>query len=144
LNAYPDSSFLVSLYVNQTHSQSVRAHMATMKEPLRVGSLLRYETCNAIRRLAFRKLMPEQTAIAALAAFDADIDNGIVIIPTIPWEQVHAEAERLSNTHTPRQGNRSFDILHVATALVLGAKVFLSFDARQRALATAEGLKVKP
>jgi hypothetical protein len=34
--------------------------------------------------------------------------------------------------------------LHVALALESGAKIFLSFDARQRKLAKAAGLKVKP
>jgi predicted nucleic acid-binding protein len=36
------------------------------------------------------------------------------------------------------------DTLHVATALHLGAKEFLTFDARQSKLAAAEGLKVVP
>ncbi len=38
-------------------------------------------------------------------------------------------------------GHHAFDVLHVATALHLGAKVFLTFDANQK-LAEAEGLKV--
>jgi predicted nucleic acid-binding protein len=53
-------------------------------------------------------------------------------------------AEELSNRHTIAGGHRSFDILHVATALHLGAREFLTFDTNQRKLATAEKLKVKP
>jgi predicted nucleic acid-binding protein len=34
------------------------------------------------------------------------------------------------------------DILHVATSLHLGAEEFLTFDANQKRLARAEGLKV--
>jgi predicted nucleic acid-binding protein len=34
------------------------------------------------------------------------------------------------------------DILHVATAIELGAKEFLTFDANQKKLAEAEGLLV--
>jgi predicted nucleic acid-binding protein len=41
-------------------------------------------------------------------------------------------------------GHRSLDVLHVATALHLGAREFLTFDANQRKLALAENLKVKP
>jgi hypothetical protein len=36
------------------------------------------------------------------------------------------------------------DILHVATALSMGAREFLSFNGNQPALASAEGLTVKP
>jgi predicted nucleic acid-binding protein len=36
------------------------------------------------------------------------------------------------------------DILHVATALHLGAKTILTFDVRQKTLAESVGLKVGP
>jgi predicted nucleic acid-binding protein len=142
--AYPDSSFIVSLYIIQTHSPSVHAYMATMREPLQVTSLLRYEFCNAIRRLVFQKLVSEQIGASALAAFDLDVDNGVLVVSPVPWEKVIAEAERLSSSYTPKRGHRSFDVIHLATALTLGVKEFLSFDSRQRELAKAEGLKVKP
>jgi predicted nucleic acid-binding protein len=144
LNAYPDASFLVALYVRQRNADAANAHVATMQEPLHVGSLLRFEVCNAIRAAAFRGEMPGGAATAALAAFDADVDAGVVVIPPVEWEAVHAEAERLSNAHTPRHGYRALDVLHVATALTAGAKTFLSFDKNLRQLAAAEGLKVKP
>ena len=54
------------------------------------------------------------------------------------------EAKWLSSQHTISGGYRSFDILHVAAALELGAKEFLTFDARQTALAEAENFAVKP
>ena len=144
MNAYPDASFLFSLYISQAHSLAVRTHLTTMTEPLPVGSLLRFEVCNSIRREAFQGKITSGAAVAALAAFDADVDAGRVVIPLVDWELVHTAAERLSNQHGLQRGNRAFDILHVATALTLGAKVFLTFDGKQAVLARAEGLKVKP
>ena len=144
MNAYPDASFLVSLYIRRTHSPAAIEQVARMTEPLPVGSLLRFETCNAIRREAYQKKITPGAAVAALAAFDADVEAGRVVIPPVEWEQVHADAERLSNQHGLRHGYRAFDVLHVATALTLGAKVLLTFDGDQAALAKAEGLKVKP
>jgi len=52
------------------------------------------------------------------------------------------EAEALAAAHTETLGVRSFDLLHVGLAIVLGATRFLSFDARQVELARAERLKV--
>jgi len=49
-------------------------------------------------------------------------------------------SERISKSHTQTNGLRSFDILHVATALDLKAKNLLSFDANQNQLASSEGL----
>jgi predicted nucleic acid-binding protein len=52
------------------------------------------------------------------------------------------EAKRLSATHTLTGGHRGFDMLHVAAALQLKARHFLTFDANQKRLAEAEGLIV--
>ena len=42
---------------------------------------------------------------------------------------------------TPTLGTRSLDVLHVACALELKLRHFLTFDTRQRQLAVAAGLK---
>jgi hypothetical protein len=39
---------------------------------------------------------------------------------------------------------RTLDIIHVAAALAVGAKEFVTFDSRQAAVATRAGLTVKP
>ena len=43
---------------------------------------------------------------------------------------------------TAKGGHRTLDIMHVATAVHLGAKQFLTFDSRQRQLAKYAGLRV--
>jgi predicted nucleic acid-binding protein len=48
----------------------------------------------------------------------------------------------LSRKHTPKLGTRSLDVLHVASALELGMKRFVTFDEPQGRLASAVGLKV--
>lgn len=71
--------------------------------------------------------------------------DAVAITPvTIDWLDVHRPAETLSKKHTPANGHRRMDILHVATALHLGAKEFLAFDARQHKLVPAAALKVEP
>ncbi len=72
----------------------------------------------------------------------ADLVSGDVITIPAPWAQVHLAAERLSELYTEASGHRSMDILHVATAIELGVKKFLTFDANQKKLAEAEGLVV--
>jgi predicted nucleic acid-binding protein len=39
-------------------------------------------------------------------------------------------------------GTRTLDVLHVASALELGRRQFLTFDLRQQELAVATGLKL--
>jgi predicted nucleic acid-binding protein len=72
------------------------------------------------------------------------LDTGAVVVVTADWPDVHRLAETISKRHTIAGGHRSLDVLHVATALHLGAREFLTFDTNQRKLAAAEKLKVKP
>ena len=87
---------------------------------------------------------PQVECDRALADLQTDLDTGALVMVTADWSDVHRLAETLSQRHTIAGGHRSLDVLHVATALHLGAREFLTFDTNQRKLATAETLKVKP
>lgn len=78
----------------------------------------------------------EQGIQSMLADIAANVFYGI----DPPWPDVLFEADRLSSSHSESLGTRSSDILHVASALVLGSTEFLTFDRRQTAMAQAVGL----
>jgi predicted nucleic acid-binding protein len=150
VTAYPDTSFLCAFYVKQTNSTAAAAHAATMKKPLYVTELLNYEFRQSLRFQVWRRAanpregIAQADAQAALNQFDADLAGGVAVLAPCPLADVFHRAEDISRRHTIKDGYRSFDVLHVATALVLKAEEFLTFDANQRKLAMAEGLKVKP
>jgi len=63
----------------------------------------------------------------------------------VPWRAVLDQAAELSRQYTPTLGTRSLDVLHVASALALGMRQFVTYDERQARLAEACGLKaVRP
>jgi predicted nucleic acid-binding protein len=53
----------------------------------------------------------------------------------------HDRAVELSRAHSPKLGTRSLDVLHVASALELEMRSFVTYDKRQESLARAVGLK---
>lgn len=140
----PDTSFLFSLFGGDAHTAAARAWAIRTKQPIAITALNRYEFGNAIRFAAFRKVISQQDALNSLAAFDADLRNGILQPASPDLADVVKEAARLSELHTISGGHRSFDILHVAAARVLKATLFLSFDANQRKLASTAKLAVGP
>ena len=71
-----------------------------------------------------------------------NIASGDVVVVPVEWPDVVSIGERLSSQYTWTEGHRGFDVLHVATALHLGAREFLTFDRNQKKLARAEGLIV--
>jgi predicted nucleic acid-binding protein len=58
------------------------------------------------------------------------------------WNRVIERFCELSSRYTLRLGTRTFDVLHVAFALELKCRTFLTADLRQAALAKTTGLKV--
>ena len=132
----------------QNNSSKAAAHFHKMPEPLHVASLVLYEFRQSIRWQGFLnkndagKGFAQKTGALVLAKLQSNIASGAIIVVPAEWTDVHSITERLSAQHTPGGGHRGFDILHVATALHLGAKEFLTFDANQKKLAQAEGLKV--
>ncbi|MFO1450350.1 MAG: PIN domain-containing protein [Opitutaceae bacterium] len=139
-----DTSFLFSLFGGDAHTAAARAWAMQTKQPIAITALNRYELGNAIRFAAFRKVISQQDALASLAAFEADLKNGVLQSVSPDLAEIIKEATRLSESHTVAGGHRSFDILHVAAARVLKATLFLSFDANQRKLAGTAKLTVGP
>lgn len=58
------------------------------------------------------------------------------------WRATLRRAAEISRAHTATIGCRALDVLHVATALELGLRNFVTFDRRQQHLARVAGLKV--
>jgi len=142
--AYADSSFLVSLVCKDAKSADASAYMARAAQPLHFTPLHRIEVRNALRNAEGRKEITENERRAAFRQIDADLRDELLIHAAVDWAAVFRRADELSERHAATDGQRTIDLLHVAIAIEFGAKVFLSFDARQRKLAKAAGLRVKP
>jgi len=147
---YPDTSFLCALYRKQDNSSQADHYLRALEAPPVVTSLLLFEFRQSVRLQTFlygkdsSKGYPREEGQNMLGYLEANLKNGAFKITPVDWAAVISVAEGLSVTHTAKMGNRSFDILHVATALVLKADIFVTFDTRLRALARTAGMKVKP
>lgn len=137
-----DTSFLFSLYGNDAHTPRAVSFMKGRKSPLTLTVLGEYELGNALRFAEFRKVIAPGEAATFCAQFEADRASGRLQLQICNLAAVIQEAKRISAMHTLKGGHRGLDILHVATALLLGVTEFLTFDANQKKLAEGEGLKV--
>ena len=142
--AYADTSFLFSLYAQDANTARAAQIVAALDASLVLTPLQRHELRNAFRLAAFRGDITGDECQKLLETFNGDLHSGTLVETPVAWAEVFAEAEALSAAHTRQLGSRGFDVLHVAAAAALGAKVFFTFDARQKALAVKSGLKVRP
>ena len=148
MSPFPDTSFLFALYHDQVNSDRADRRLRSLTEPLLVSSLLLLEFRQSVRfhtalhRHDRTKGLSGNVGTGILIALDRDLTAGLLHQYSVEWVAVHGIAERLSALHTLAGRHRLMDILHVSTALHLGAKEFLTFDENQKRLALKEGLKV--
>ena len=142
--AFADTGFIASLYLEESTSKAADAALGAKREPLPLTPLAALELRNAFNRAVQRQRITAAQRDALWQDVEADLASGFLILTPVPADELHHKARQLSDRYTPTLGTRSLDLLHVAAALVLEAKVFFSFDDRQRKAAASEGLKVKP
>jgi predicted nucleic acid-binding protein len=140
---YPDTSFLVSLYIDELNSEAGQTYADTLAEPLTFTAFHRLEFRTALRGRVFRKNLSDDELRQALRLSDKHLVEGFLRHTPFIWSDALREAERLGEAYVVETGVRSGDLFHVASAVVLGAREFVTFDQRQTALARRAGLKVK-
>ena len=150
MRAYADTSFLVKLLTQEPGTaRAVADYRRLGRPPVFFLSLHNLEVANAIRQRAFHQRHTQ--ASSARPAIKRERDRSLELLHKFVSQRAFIEvsqdmdaamelAQSLSEKHTERLGCRGFDLLHVALALQLECKAFLTCDSIQGALASAEGL----
>ncbi len=98
------------------------------------------ELINAIALGQFRGSYGEAECIGAIQDVQSDLAEGRLRWVDLLWRAALERSASLSQQYGPRLGTRSMDVVHVASALELGVKQFVTYDQRQARLAQACGL----
>lgn len=101
----------------------------------------RAEIVNSIHLAVHRGDVDLEAARTAMEKFDDDVREGRIVLIDALWRRTLDLTAELSAVHTSTLGTRTLDVLHVASAVVLEATHFVSYDSRQISLARAAGLK---
>jgi len=140
---YCDTSFLFSLYVEDSGSQRASEQMTSAKEPLIWTTWHQLEFTSALEARVGRNANTRKQAEAVYAALHAHLEkDGIYTPRSMNWEPALERSSELSRKWGGSLGCRSLDVLHVGICLELKIKKFWSLDERQRSLAKAVGLKI--
>jgi predicted nucleic acid-binding protein len=110
--------------------------------PLFLTPLLETEISNAFYLRIFRKESTENLMRSSSELFRKDVRAG-VFEPKPLSAEVFQQAREIAMRSTAKLGVRTLDLLHVASAIVLEAETFYTFDQNQAKLAKSEGLVVK-
>lgn len=151
---YVDTNYLVRLYLElpgcDEAVKTLNSRSGRRAWPLPVTHLLRFEFANAVGRLVFEsrsggqwRVTPESAAVA-LADFKQDLGEGVFLARSpLTLGDIEPEFDALVARYTAREGFRTYDVIHVASARTLNCKRFLTFDDKTKKLATLAGMKTQ-
>ncbi len=153
MRPYADSNFFTRIYLDLPGSERanelLREATDRIDAPLAVTWLHRLEIVNAFQQQIYSsrihgqpRITPEQGAIAQ-ASFRHDLVRpGFLRVTPIDLNDLLTIFEDVTLRHTARHGFRVYDVIHVASALLLDCDTFWSFDAKACRLADLEGMKL--
>jgi predicted nucleic acid-binding protein len=135
-----DAGFLFSLYATDVNSIRADAWRQANPAALPLTAFHRLELRNALSLALFQQRLTQQEVQAAWQEVENDCAAGVLVARGGLWHRVLLEALTYARIHTPTTGCRTLDVLHVATAKLLGVLDFCTFDTRQSTLAGKVGL----
>jgi predicted nucleic acid-binding protein len=148
MSIYADTNYFTYLYLEDTGSGHADALMREHQPVLPITWLTRLEVINAFEQSVLTGFgeaparVSAELAAACQQQFRDDLAQGLALrLVNVSHAEVSAKFEDISLRHTARHGFRTYDILHVAAALVLKCERFWSFDKKATKLARLEGLK---
>jgi predicted nucleic acid-binding protein len=153
MKPYADTNFFTRVYLSLPESAQADQLMEAAKGEgaalLPVTWLHRMELANAIELSVWlgkqggQPRVTAQNAAVALATFRGDLaEENFLASASVDLSALQTDFEETAARHTAKHGFRTYDILHVVSARLLGCDHFFSFDAKANKLAQIEGLKV--
>lgn len=151
---YADTNLLTRVYLRLAETEETLALIESMvsggSPSLPITWLHRLELINAIQLHVFQGRLPGQVFVGAeqaslaIANFRDDLaKESFLGNAAVSVGELEQQFEALSLRYTAKHGFRTYDLLHVASALVLKCDVFWSFDPKASKLAALEGLKIR-
>jgi len=151
MKPYADTNFFTRLYLPLPESEKADRLLGSARKgsAIPVTWLHRMELVNAFelsvwlgKQGGHPAVSPQQAAVA-LATFREDLEAKMFLALANPDPtKLEAWFVETARRHTAKNGFRTYDILHVVSARILGCDSFFSFDQKARKLAELEGLEV--
>ena len=147
MSIYADTNFFTRLYLRRFETDAAQALLESDRPVLPITWLVRLELINALQQAVFSGLdgvrISSEHAAVAQQTFRDDLRVGLAIRAAgLPLDDIARRFEEVALRHTARHGFRTYDILHVSSALTLNCRTFWSFDKRASKLAKLEGLRI--
>jgi len=138
---YADTSFLMSHFINDIHTDRARFEIFELNSPILISRLGCLEFHNSVWRKVGEEGFKNEHALEAIREFQEQFDAGWFFVGNVDEGRIWERAMGLATMYSAETKVRSLDILHLSEAIDLGATHFWGFDKRQNHLAGMTGLR---
>jgi predicted nucleic acid-binding protein len=142
MTRYFDTGILMKLYTPEPESRNVQRFVSDHGKAIPFHTFHLAEFASAFHLKAFRGECEAAQANRALADVEEDRRSGVLYDLLPDWELVWLRCVQFATAHAAETGCRTLDTLHVACAVEMGFREFVTSDRRQAALAKRLGLTV--
>lgn len=136
-----DTGVALKLVLAEAVSPTVLAYVKRRRLSIPTTRLVELEMETALNALAFRGAITAAELKASRALIARMTVQGKFVPTGIPMDDIVLESLRLSPQIALKTGCRTLDLMHIASALLLGCPEFVSTDQRQLKAAKLAGLK---
>jgi predicted nucleic acid-binding protein len=137
-----DTGLVLKLLVEESLSPVVRRFLEKRRVAVPFPKLIEVEVENTLQAMLFRADISSVQLLKCRDLVYSLIAEGRFLKIPLSLDVIAAEALTLSPVVTAQTGCRTLDLMHVATAKLLGAAKFVSTDKRQLRAAEVCGLKI--
>ena len=142
MGPFLDTGVALKLVVAEPLSAEVLSFVTDRRVPVLISRLIELEMETALNAMAFRGLIDANQLAAAKHLILEMVKQGRFVSVALSLDKIASESLRLSPSITLKTGCRTLDLMHIATARLLGCKEFVSSDQRQLKAAKLAGLRV--
>lgn len=147
---YCDTNFFTNLLVDMPQREEAERLLSSSVAGFPVTWLHRWEVLNALQQCIYLtrqgtqelRVTRELAAVAEAEFFDELKTGKMWFAAELALDRVDVLFQTLSYRHTSSEGFRTYDLLHVSSAIAMECDTFWSFDRKAKRLASLEGLRV--
>jgi predicted nucleic acid-binding protein len=137
-----DTGVALKLVLAEDFSPTVLAFVKRRRLTVPTTRLVELEMETALNALAFRGAITSAELKSSTALIAQMTVQGKFVPTGISLDDIALESLRLSPHISSKTGCRTLDLMHIASALLLGCPEFVSTDQRQLRAAKLAGLKI--
>lgn len=144
MRVFWDTSAVLSLVLKDKHGRAAAGLAAKADMRHTATPLVALEAENRLRTMELEGLVSRDTGARALLAIERIFATGLIAPGNVKqMRAVAAEGQRMIRHFSTARPHKTMDLIHVASARLLRAEGFFTFDSNQSALAAAAGFIVK-